>query len=328
MMNLTRAILVALCSAALLVGAMAHAQDDRSKWPRSTVIGTASQGGTYFIYGSGLANLIAESLKINAGAEVTGGPVQNATLVQTGEHQLGLVTMGPAYAAWTGKSALAPGLEHKDLRAVFPMYQTSFQIVALRRSGIETVADLDGKTVGVGPAGGTADMYFPQFFETLGVKVRKRNGGAADLVSQLQDGLIDAFAFAAGIPIAAFSQIEAQVPVRIFSLDQSQVARITEKFPELSPATIPAGTYQSLTADIPAISIWNFAVTHKDMPDSLVYAVTRTVMENPGRMQQIHEAAQETRPQNVGANSFLPYHPGAVRWFEENGHEIPAKLKP
>jgi uncharacterized protein len=25
-------------------------------------------------------------------------------------------------------------------------------------------------------------------------------------------------------------------------------------------------------------------------------------------------------------NTFLPWHPGAVRWFEENGFEIPEEL--
>jgi uncharacterized protein len=112
--------LAALSAASIAISGVALAQD-RDGWPSSLTVGTASQGGTYFIYGTGLASLISENLGINASGEVTGGPVQNATLVETGDHQIGLVTMGPAYEAWTGQSELAPGVEHKNLRALFPM---------------------------------------------------------------------------------------------------------------------------------------------------------------------------------------------------------------
>ncbi|MFQ3790157.1 TAXI family TRAP transporter solute-binding subunit [Halomonas sp. A29] len=311
---------------AALVTSGAQAED-RSDWPRSLTVGTASQGGTYYIYGSGWANMVGDALGVPFGAEVTGGPVQNATLVQMGEHDFGMVTMGPAYEAWTGNSELAPGVEHTDIRAVFPMYQTTLQIIAMAGSGISSVSDLDGKTVGVGPAGGTSDMYYPQLFEKLGLNVDTRNGGAADQAGQLQDGLIDAFAFAAGVPISAFNQLEAQANVNIFSFTEEEMGQFLDDFPELSPASIPASVYNSLDEDLTAVSIWNFAITHKDMPESLVYEVTKTVMENNDRMVQIHGAASETQAENFEFNTFLPWHPGAVRWFEENGYEIPEDLR-
>jgi uncharacterized protein len=319
-------LIATTCLSAALVATGAQAED-RDDWPRSLTVGTASQGGTYYIYGSGWANMVGETIGVPFGAEVTGGPVQNATLVQMGEHDFGMVTMGPAYQAWTGESELAPGIEHTDIRAVFPMYQTILQIVALEGSGINSVSDLDGQTVGVGPAGGTSDMYYPQLFEKLGLDVTTRNGGASDQAGQLQDGLLDAFAFAAGVPISAFNQLEAQVNVNIFSFSEEEMEQVLDDFPELAPATIPAAVYSSLDEDLPAISIWNFAITHKDMPESLVYEVTKTVMENNERMMQIHGAARETLPENFEHNTFLPWHPGAVRWFEENGYEIPEDLR-
>src|SRR3546814_12315485 len=55
---------------------------------------------------------------------------------------------------------LDPGTEYKELRALFPMYITPFQVAALARSGIESVSDLDGKVVGTGPQGGTGGTYW------------------------------------------------------------------------------------------------------------------------------------------------------------------------
>ena len=324
---LSKQALIAGCVGLAMAAGAVQATEDRSDWPRSVTVGTASQGGVYYVYGAGWANLVGETLGISAGAEVTGGPVQNATLVQMGEHAFGMVTTGPLVAALQGQSELAPGMPHDDVRAVFPMYQTTLQIIALKSSGINSVEDLDGKTIGVGPAGGTADMYHPQLLEQLGISVRTRNGGAADQAGQLQDGLIDAFAFAAGMPISAFSQLEAQADVNIFSYEPEHFERISESFPELSPAEIPASIYSSMPEDRSAISLWNLAITHKDMPESLVYGVTKTVMENHDRMMQIHAASAETIPENFKHNTVVPWHAGAARWFEENGFDIPEELK-
>jgi len=325
MSRLHRSLLSVSAFCLPLLLSTANAQD-REGWPESFTVGTASQGGTYFVYGSGWANLVAEALGLSGGGEVTGGPVQNAALVQTGDLEFGMVTMGPAYDAWTGVSELAPGLEHTDLRAMFPMYQTAFSFIALEGSGIDSVEDLDGKTVGVGPAGGTPGTYFPRFFEDLGIEVTARNGGAADLAGQLQDGLIDAFAFAAGLPFPAFSQLEAQTDVNIFGFTQEEAEKLAADFP-VSVFTIPAGTYTSVEEPITTVSMWNFAVTNAAMPESLVYEIVKTVMENNDRMLEIHQAAKETLPENVDKNPFLPFHEGAVRWFEENGYEIPDDLE-
>ena len=325
-MTITRRFLTISTLGAALVAAPALA-DDRADWPSDLTVGTASQGGVYFVYGNGLAAFIAEELGISASGEVTGGPVQNVTLVQTGEHDIGLVTMGPMFEAWTGESELAPGLEHTDVRALFPMYETPFQGIALCNQNISSVSDLAGKRVSVGPAGGTPGTYWPRIFDALDVDANASFAGAADAASQLQDGLIDAFVFAAGVPIAAFSQLAAEADVCTFSFSEEEHAAVLEAFPEVSPFTIPAGSYTVQDEDQQSVAMWNFAVVHQDMPESLAYEITRLVMENNERMMQIHAAAVATLPENFVNNSFLPFHPGAVRWFEENGFDISEDLR-
>ncbi len=317
--------IAAFAVAALM--ALPAAAQDRADWPNSLTIGTASQGGTYFIYGNGLASYIAESLGVSATGEVTGGPVQNVTLVETGDHLMGLVTMGPAYDAWMGKSELAPGLEHRSVRALFPMYQTPFQVIALKKSGITSVSDLEGKRVSVGPAGGTPGTYWPQFISTLGVNASISNAGAADAAGQLADGLIDAFAFAAGVPISAFSQLAAEQDVVMFGFSDEELPKILEAFPAMAPLTIPAGTYAGHDYDQNTVALWNFAVANKSMPDSLAYEITKLVMENPERMVQIHAAAGETLLANWNKNTFMPFHPGAVKYLEEKGLTVPENLR-
>ena len=318
--------LVAALAAVALLGSAVHAVD-RTGWPSSIKIGTASQGGTFFIYGAGWGNLVQEQLGVNTTAEVTGGPAQNLVLVQTKQLEFGMTTMGPAADAWNGTLEMAPGMKTQDVRAMFPMYMTPFQIVALQRSGIQSISDLQGKRVGVGPRGGTASVYWPRFFENLGVRVRLQYGGASDLVGQLQDGLIDAFAFAAGVPISAFSQIEAQQPVNIFSFTAEELDVVVANNP-VSPVVIPAGTYRSVPEDQTTVAMWNYAIAHKDMPESLIYEIMKVVLDDNERMVSIHRSATETLPENYYTNTFMWFHPGALRYFQEKGFDIRCDLHP
>ncbi|NVF15799.1 TAXI family TRAP transporter solute-binding subunit [Vreelandella maris] len=318
---------LAVGAISLAISSIAFANEDRSDWPSSLVMGTASQGGTYYIYGAGLANLISQELDINLGTEVTGGPAQNVSMVQMGEHDFGLTTLGPAQEAIEGKSPVMAGVEHENIRAVIPMYSSIFHYAALEQSGITSVADLEGKRLGVGPAGGTNSVYVPRILEFLGYDVTTIDGGISDQGGQIQDGLLDGFAQAGGVPLAAISQLEAQAEVNIFAYSENEIERLLEEFPVLSRADLPAGGYASLDEDVPTVAMWSFVITHADAPESLVYEVVKTVMENSEAVAQIHRSAEETVAENYINNSAIPFHPGAVRWFEENGYEIPEDLK-
>ncbi len=312
--------LTALTAATAMCGTMAFADGhiDREGWPESFTVGTASQGGTYFAYGSGWANLVAEELDLSGGGEVTGGPMQNMALVHTGEAQFGMTTMGPAAESLGGTNPIAPGLQMTGACAMFPMYQTPFSITALSSSGIESVADIpEGARIGFGPAGSTSDTYFPRMMEELGVAFDRRNGGWTDLGGQLQDGLLDVIAFAAGVPVPAVSQLEVQTDINIIEFTEDEQAQILDTFP-VAPFEIAADSYTTLEAPARSVSMWNFAIANCDLPASLVYAVVDVVMSDNERMVNIHRAARSTLPEHWDKNNVLMWHPGAAQWFMEN----------
>ncbi|WP_400083127.1 TAXI family TRAP transporter solute-binding subunit [Yoonia sp. R78084] len=308
-----------LAATALTAGAaVAQSDVDKTGWPDSFTVGTGSQGGTYFGYGSGWAGIVADALGVSGGAEVTGGPMQNMALVHTGELPFGMTTMGPAAESIAGANPIAPGLPMDNACAMFPMYQTPFSITALASSGITSVADIpDGARIGFGPAGSTSDTYFPRMMEELGVNFERRNGGWSDLGSQLQDGLLDVVAFAAGVPVPAVSQLEAQVEVNIIEFTEEEQAQITTAFP-VANFDIAADTYTTLEAPARSVSMWNFAIANCDLPESFVYAVVDAVMSDNERMVNTHRAARSTLPEFWDRNTVMPWHAGAARWFEEN----------
>jgi uncharacterized protein len=317
----------AVAGLAISAGIMAQQAQPKPDWPKSLTLGTASVGGTYFIYGGVIASLLTERVGVNVSTQQTQGPNQNMILTDAKNVDLGMVTMGVALHGWNG-TGWAAGKQYRNVRAAFPMYDTPFHFITSEKSGVTSVADMAGKRIGVGPRAGTCGTYFPLMFDALGMKVTIRNGSAADMAGQLGDGLIDVFAFCAGLPISSFSEIEAQRPVRFITFTDKELATIQQKLPEVSPAVIPKGTYRTLGEDHKTVGVYNFFIVHKDLPDDLVYEITKTVMENNARMVQGHGAAKETLPQNADKNTFMPFHPGAVRYFKEKGIALNPKTLP
>jgi hypothetical protein len=326
-MSITRRHLLAAGAALPLIPTLARAQTRDPSWPQTLTLGTASVGGTYFVYGQAWATLVGEKIGLPINTQQTQGPNQNFMLVQAKQIELGMTTMGVGLQAWNGQGDWTKGQQMRDVRALFPMYDTPFHFVALRRSGIDSVAKLAGKRVGVGPRAGTPGTYFPLMFTALGVAgVEIRNGQASDMASQMADGLIDCFAFAAGLPIAAYTELSNTQDVVFFSFTAAEIARLQQAMPELSPSTIPAGTYKQMAAAQPTLGLFNFAIAHKSVPDSLAYAIVKAVHENHDAMVKGHAAAKETLPENVTKNTFLPFHPGAAKYYTEKGLKIPANL--
>ncbi|MEO1746027.1 MAG: TAXI family TRAP transporter solute-binding subunit [Pseudomonadota bacterium] len=317
-------LLSAVAAVALSASAASAMDVDKTGWPASFTVGTASQGGTYFTYGSGWAGIVSEDLGVTGAGEVTGGPMQNMALVHTGEAAFGMTTMGPAKESLEGSNPIAPGLQMDKACAMFPMYQTPFNVTTLTSSGITSIEDIPaGAKIGFGPAGSTSDTYFPSMLETLGVDFERRNGSWNDLGSQLQDGLLDAIAFAAGVPTPAVSQLEVQTEVNFVEFTQEEQGQVAGAFP-VANFVVPEGTYSTQPGDLRSVSMWNFAIANCDLPESFVYEATKAVMSDNARMMNVHKAARTTVPENWDKNTVLQWHPGAAKWFNENGASIAA----
>jgi uncharacterized protein len=234
-----------LIAATLLCAAHAFAQ------PATLTLGTASGGGTYFVVGEAMAKILTEKAKLQVVPQQTQGPNQNMILIDEKKIELAMVTMGVALQGLTGNAPWTRGKKYENVRALFPMYDTPLQCVALKKSGIASFKQLDGKTVGTGPKAGTAGTYFPLIFEVLGLKVQTRNGQSADMANLLNDGVIDAFCFGAGIPVPAFSDLDVAQPVVFFTWTDPELASIRKSLPEFSETRIPKGTYGCSTSRSP-----------------------------------------------------------------------------
>ena len=306
-------------AAVLTVLCTAPARAAEPGWPDHLVIGTASPGGTYYVYGEAVAKILTRTLDLPVVRLATEGPVENIELMEAGEARLGFVTVGVALQAWNGTGVWVGKKPARSMRAIFPMYDTPFQFLVLQDSGVRSIPEMSGKRVGVGPQGGTSAVYFPEFFRVLNVPVSLAYGEWAELAAELHERKLDVLAVGAGVPFPSFVELEAKDKVRYVALTDNEIAALRLAMPELTPSRIPAGTYPSLLRHYPTLGLYNFAVAHAELPDDLVYHVVRAVFENHEEMMEAHAAAAATVPGNIDRNSFLPLHPGAIRYYRQIG---------
>jgi uncharacterized protein len=277
---------------------------------------TAGDGSAFLPYGQGVAAYLATK-GIAIDIKKSGGSNENLSAVDASPTTIGTAFMASAYEAIAG-TGFAAGHKHENLRALFPMYETSFQVAALRQRGLRRLADLDGKKVGVGPAKGPAEGFFRAAAEVAGIKPVIVNGDPAVLSRLVLNGEIDALWQGAVVPIPSLTAVADQADVIVFGLSDAEMTAVLAKQPALSATTIPPGTYKGQTAEIKSVSAWNFVVANKGLPDETAYAITKAVLSATDPKSQIYPAAAGTRAANAENNRVMPFHPGALRFYRED----------
>lgn len=310
-------------------GGEAEADFEENDYPSTVTIGTASQGGTYYIWGGGLASLLEEHLDVTSNVEVTGGPVHNIQLLDVDDVQLGMVTEGPLYEGYTGEGEWAEQ-EFTDIRVIFPMYDTPFNWFSLSSTGVESIEDHEGQRVGVGPSGGTPGTYNPIIYDVLGIETGDQvAAGASDMVSQMLDGQLEHIGFSAGLPISAVVEAETQADINIYGIDGENREAVMEELPYFKEFTIPEDTYDSQDADIETVAQFNYGVVQKEANSEFVYDLVKAYHENIDQMINTHNSASEAEdPEVITNNTDYPMHPGAIQYYEEIGIELPEEVYP
>lgn len=309
-----RALLrIAAVLAAVL--ALPQAGQTQPNWPATLTIGTASQGGTYYAYGEGLARLLTRKLGLPVFSRETEGPVENLKLIESGELDLAFVTLGIAQQGWSGSGDWTGGRQLRRSRALFPMYDTPFQFVVPSDSAMMSITDLAGKRVGIGPQGGTGGVYTPLVLKALKTDAILTTGSWTEVAGKMSARELDALIVVAGVPVPELLELEKKGAIRNLTLTPSQTVAVRLALPELAPSLIAAGTYPSLRRHYQTIGVYNFAIGRADLPDNLVAAILDVVFGLHDEMMQIHPAAAETVPANFTRNTIMPFHDGAARWY-------------
>lgn len=301
------------------------------------VMGTATTGGTYYPVGVAISTLVKVKLEpqtnISVSAISSAGSGENLKLMDEGQIQFGILQGLYGAYAWNGTGPVPKA--YKNLRSVSMLWQNVEHFV-VRNNMVEsgTISDMTnlyGESFSIGARNSGTEGSGRFILGKLGVDLEQVDiaylgyGPSADA---MQNGNIDGMNIPAGVPASAVTRAYANLGGEITTLNftSEQLAQVNSDFELWTPYTIPAGTYPNQEADINTIAQPNILAVRADVPEEDVYQITKTIYANLPFLNNIHPATKAMALEKAIAGLPMPLHPGAARFYREQGLTIPERL--
>lgn len=281
-------------------------------------IGTASQGGAFYPVGQAISSLVdkyAEGLTMVP--VVTQGAVENPRLVNSGEVDVAITNNNISVLANKGAGAFEKA-GAMNLRAIGSLHFSVMHAMTLDGSDIDSIADLKGKRVAVGPAGGGTIPFLGQILALEGLTlddVIPSFLSYADGFSQLADGNIDAAFALSGYPAGAVMQAQANNKLKYIPLTDEQMATALEQYPNYGKVMIPADVYGT-DADGALLGVSNMLIVDAGMSDEVAFQITRAIYDNLEEFRAENAIANQIEPER-SLQLGIPLHPGAAAYFNQ-----------
>jgi uncharacterized protein len=296
-------------------------------------IGGGFVGGTFNVFASGMGDYLSQQFpNLNITVEGSAGSAENIRRMQAGEMEMAVAFAGDAFLAYNGMAEFE-GESYDNIRAVGFLYGAVSQLVTLEGTGIRTFEDLAGKRIALGSAGSGTHLSIERLLRQADMFDRITPvfvaGQAAS--DQLKDGQIDAYHALLGVPNATLVDTTTARNAHVIStLDVANESGFFETYPFYSPFTIPGGTYRNVEDDVETWRDAGIWIVSADMDDDMVYDMTKAIYGDSGleHMMRVTNVAREMGLENALSGIALPLHPGAARYWEEVGVEIPEVARP
>jgi TRAP transporter TAXI family solute receptor len=291
-------------------------------------IATGGTGGVYYPLGGGMAAVLSKFVPgMQATAEVTGGSVANMQLIGTGKSYIALTQADAAIDALKGQDKFAG--KPIPVRTIAVLYPNRMHVVSIEGTGVTKMADLKGKRVSTGSGGSATEVFAFRVIEAAGLDkdkdMRRERLGVAESVNALKDRKIDAFFWVGGLPTAAVTDLANSPGVKIRMIDIAHlVPEMAKKHGNIYVKdVIPQRMYNGMTADNQAATVTNLLAVHASMDDKTAYSIIKTLWEHRVDLVRVHAEAVNIKPENQrAANSSIPWHPAALKYFAEQGINV------
>jgi hypothetical protein len=290
-------------------------------------------GGAFQTFANAMAIIMQDNYEnLDIAAEGTGGSGANLRGVNAGDFQYGIVYAGDAFLGQQGELP-EDNTEYTNVRPMAPLYGAVAHLVVAADSGIESVDDLVGQRVALGNAGSGAALSAERYFSHMGLidQMQVEFLGYSQSAEALSNGQLDAFWLLTAMPNAAINQAAANIDIRLLNVyGPGEEAGFFEEYPFYTQRDIPAGTYPGQDEAVPTFQDTAMFVANGDVPEDLVYNALIAVYSDEGldQMRQAHAAASEMSREAGVAGISVTLHPGAYRFWQEVGVEVPESIAP
>jgi len=284
-------------------------------------MGTAPPGGAFFVVGGAMARVFNENTSdFSMTAEATSGSQENIRRLTSGELDFALSNSAITYFAVRGTEGWDKAY---PMRAVMTLAPNVAMFVAAADSAVESIPDLAGRRVSVGPAGAGFEYFIRPLLAAHGVTyddfspVNATQAGAVDL---LTDGAVVAAFLGGAVPTASITQAAAVLDIRLVAYGPEAMQQLITEYVFFNPATIPAATYRGIDTDYKGLDVGSMhLITSADVNEEIVYEAIKALYENREAVVSQHPAGRAINASNVVRDTGTEFHPGAVRFYREIG---------
>lgn len=307
---------------------------------RPYILTTATTGGTYYPVGVALATItkaqLFETEGISLSAISSAGSMENIKLMRDNQAQFALLQ--GIFAAWAWKGDGPISRPQPWLRSIGAMWQNTDHFVLLTELTTDgTIMDLDkldGHRFVLGARNSGAQWSGDHILRSLGIDYENKFSlaymGYGPTAGAIQDGTIVGMNIPAGVPVTGITRAFAMAgeDLTLLRFSDAHLTQVNATYPLWSRYVIPANTYPNQPEAIQTIAHPNVLAVRADIPDEAVYKITRAIFDNLAALHEIHKATREVTLDNALTGLGAPLHPGAARYYREQGIEIPPELVP
>lgn len=298
--------------------------------PEFVSIATGGTGGAYYPIGGAMGAMLGDEIEgVRSGtAETTGGSVENLQLLGDQRTDIAMAQNDAVYNAVNGEGDFDGP---QEVQTIAMMYVNVLQIATTQDRGINSFADLAGKSVSVGDTGSATELFMRNVTETLGMTYDDFGDTQrlpfADQTTAIRNNQLDVGAWVVAPGVSSIQDLASSEDLKLVPLSEDELSTITDAFPYYSATEIEAGTYDGLDEAVPAAGTWNSLLMNANADREFVYLVTKAVHENVDKLAEGHPSGGELAAENI-ENAIAPLHPGALDYFEEIGVDVPEDLVP
>lgn len=283
-------------------------------------IATGNTTGVYYILGGGIAQVLTDEVEgTEATAEATNASAENIRLVCAGDSDIGFTLADTATDAVEGAAGFDG--EPQSVQALARIYSNFTQVFVRSDAGIESIADLEGKTVSTGSPNSGTEVIALRLLEVNDLAagdVQQARLGLPESVQGMKDGSIDALIWSGGLPTGGITDLVSSLgdDVTMLPLDE-ELPKMQEAFGDAyTEGTVPADTY-GLPEDVATIAVPNLLVVSDAMPEETAQEVTAAIFDNLDALEQVHPEAANISADTATDTGDVPMHPGAEAYFDE-----------
>ena len=283
---------------------------------------TGPQGGSWIPLGGALKGLWEKEIPGLQITQTPGAGIANVRGIDEGKAQIGLSNSNTAVLGIQGEKPYPKKVTHVcQLANLYPQY---FQMVALKDSGIHSIADLKGKRLVTQPKGNTGELLTDQVLKINGMSydsLAKANfqAGYTDAVSMMKDGHVDVFTLGTTAPASAVMDLASARDVNLVPVDDKTMNTLKGENPGYHKLIIKAGTYPKQDKDVPVIGYSTHLVVACDLPENTVYQLAKVMAGNIATLGSVVKAINGVTPKDMAVDIGVPFHKGALKFYKEVG---------